>query len=73
MKFSLLRECWRRFCIPYKILLVMRLTFILMSAVLLQASAEGYAQKITLSKKSASLLISIDTAYLYPAIHIFLP
>ncbi len=36
-------------------LLIMKLTLVLMVATILQASASGYAQRITLSKKNASL------------------
>lgn len=53
---------------PYKILLVMKLTLILLVTTILQASAVGYAQKITLSKKNATLeqvfwLISNQSEY----------
>lgn len=40
---------------PYKILLIMKLALVLIISFTLQASAEGYAQKITISQKNASL------------------
>lgn len=55
MKFSLLKKYRVQPYVPYKILMVMKLTIVLITAALLQASASGYAQKITLSKKGASL------------------
>jgi TonB-linked SusC/RagA family outer membrane protein len=40
---------------PYKLLLIMKLTLVMLVTTILQASAVGYAQKITLSKKNVSL------------------
>ncbi len=54
MKISFLRKC-RGFSAQGKILLIMKLTFVLIVATILQANAVGYAQKITLSKKNTSL------------------
>ncbi len=54
MKISSVGEC-RGFSAKAKILLIMKLTFVLIVATILQASAVGYAQKITLSKKNTSL------------------
>jgi len=42
-------------CIKNKALLIMKLSIILLVATILQASASGYAQKITLSEKNAPL------------------
>lgn len=41
--------------VPYKMLLIMKLTFVLMVTIILQASASSYAQKITLSERNVSL------------------
>ena len=46
------REC---FSTPYKLLVIMKLTLIMLVTTILQASAVGYAQKITLSQKNVSL------------------
>lgn len=54
MKISSLGKCLG-FSTHGKILLIMKLTFVLIVATILQAYAVGYAQKITLSKKNISL------------------
>lgn len=55
MKIFSHRKCGEQYPTPFKILLIMKLTLVLMVIFILQASAEGYAQKITISQKNASL------------------
>lgn len=42
-------------CVPFKLLLIMKLAFVLTIATFLQVSAATYAQKISINKKDASL------------------
>ncbi|TKC04480.1 SusC/RagA family TonB-linked outer membrane protein [Pedobacter frigoris] len=46
--------------LPTKILLIMKLIIVLMTTFLIQASAAGYAQKVTLNEKNVSLGAVID-------------
>lgn len=45
----------REFCVPFKLLLTMKLTFVLVIATFLQVRAATYAQTISVIKKGASL------------------
>lgn len=56
MNFNLLRFPGDGHRLYHKFLLVMKLTMILLIAALMQVNAAGYAQKITLAKKNASLI-----------------
>lgn len=56
MKFSSLKMIYRKqYPFSCKILLIMKLTIVLIVTAIFQASASGYAQKITISQKNASL------------------
>lgn len=55
MKFYAISACIENACLRYKTLLIMKLTIVLLISAFLQAHAVSYAQKITLSKKNASL------------------
>jgi TonB-linked SusC/RagA family outer membrane protein len=55
MKIPSHRMCSEQYSTTYKLLLIMKLSFVLMVTIILQASASGYAQKITLSQKDATL------------------
>lgn len=47
--------CRRNFCIPSKFVLIMKLTFVLLTAVFLQVGASTKAQQISINKKNTSL------------------
>ena len=55
MKFYTQFKCWGQACILLKFLLIMKLTIIFLITAFLQVSLAGYGQKITLSKKNASI------------------
>lgn len=55
MKIPSHRICSVQYSTAYKLLLIMKLSIVLMIFTVLQASASGYAQKITLSQKDATL------------------
>ncbi len=55
MKIPSHRICSVQYSTAYKLLLIMKLSIVLMIFTILQASAAGYAQKITLSQKDATL------------------
>ncbi len=55
MKIPSHRICSVQYSTAYKLLLIMKLSIVLMILTILQASAAGYAQKITLSQKDATL------------------
>ena len=55
MKFYTLFKCWGQTCISLKFLLVMKLTIVFLTTTFLQISFAGYAQKVTLSEKNASI------------------
>ena len=55
MKIPSHRMCSEQYSTAYKLLLIMKLSFVLMVTIILQANASGYAQKITLSQKDATL------------------
>lgn len=55
MNFPLIRKYRGWPSISYKTLLVMKLVFVFLTAAFLQTSAAGYAQKLTLSRKNATL------------------
>lgn len=50
-----LKETGRQYSVAQKVLLTMKLTTVLLITVILQVSAAGYAQKITLNEKRSSL------------------
>src|ERR1700733_9726421 len=47
--------CSKQPCCLYKLLLIMKLTLILLTATFLQVSAATYAQKVTLNVKKATI------------------
>lgn len=55
MKIPSHRICSVQYSTAYKLFLIMKLSIVLMIFTILQASAAGYAQKITLSQKDATL------------------
>lgn len=55
MKIPSYRICSVQYSTAYKLLLIMKLSIVLMILTILQASASGYAQKINLSQKDATL------------------